>query len=558
MAFLRHDYWFSALALGVLGGTAVFGLFGGQPKIRRTPLDGWLVLFVLTAVVGWWIAPQRAWAAAKLGVLLASVLVYYLTAGLTRQRLWLVVGLLSGSTAALALYFLLAHNWQQWPADVAFLNQLGVRWMIGRPFTNLPPIHPNKTGGLLAVFLPLAGVTTWRFVQQRLWGRVTGMGLVTFISLLALLLSSSRGAWLALFLALILAWLVLRLRHRGWRWQFIWVGLLTAVVLLGMGLLASAGQLAASNLSRPLLAHQTIQLIRDYPFTGGGLVSFGPLYSQYICVIPFFFFSYAHNLYLDIWLEQGSLALLAFIGLLGGALALLLRSVVVDESNEQHLLRFGVLAGLLTLLLHGWVDDALYGTWGTPHLLLLVGLTVVLASPVRNISGAAGGPWWLPIAVMGVAAVFLYRPLLSAWYANWGAVRMAQVELAEWPLNRWDDGALAQQVDETYFRRALVWDETNGTALYRLGLVAMGRREFETAVDHLSAAHASWPAHRGIRKMLGYGYVWLGEIETAVFLLHNIPEASTELFAYAPWWVQQDRLDLARRATDAARQVQGD
>lgn len=549
MAFLAHDFWFSALTLGVLGVTAVSWLVGGQVKVRRTPLDSWLVLFLLTAVLAWWVAPKSTWAAAKFGVLLAAVLAYYLAAGLTCQRVWLAVGMLSGATAVIALYFLLSHDWQSWPADAAILTRLGLRWMAIRPFPDLPALHPNKVGGLLAVFLPLMGAALWHAARHKRWAPAMVMGLVTAVSLLALLLSSSRGAWLALLGGVVLAGAVAWWQRRGGERPWLLPGLGIVILLLGTLLLFASGNLAGGGLSRVALARQTLHLIADYPFTGGGLVSFGPLYSQYVRVIPFFFFSYAHNLYLDIWLEQGPLALLAFLGLMAGALALLRHIPAASAKDELIWLRLRVLAGLLALLLHGWVDDALYGTWGTPYLLLFAGLAVAMTPPEERIFRVRGWRTWLVVGGVGVVtAVVFHRPLLSAWYANWGAVHMAQVELDGWPMNQWDDGTLAGQVETNAFIQALRWDEANGTALYRLGLVALGRGEFETAVADLEAAHWANPQHRGIIKALGYSYVWTENHNNALPLLQQIPEAGQEMDAYAWWWEQQNQPALAQYA----------
>lgn len=555
MAFLQHDTTFSLLALAAAGVTAVFWLLRLAFTPRRTPLDGWLVLFLFTAVFAWLIAPNGHWATAKLAVLLVGTFWFYLAAALSQQRVVHAVAWLSVSMAVFALYFLLTQDWQSWPADGALLQALTARWMAIRPANSLPAMHANKTGGLLATFLPLAGVLSWQWMWQRRWLQGGGMGIVVACMSWGLLFSSSRGAWLALFCGAFLAALAIWLLAQGVKRPYVWVGTLITLVVLGPALLFTAGQLGG-GLSRLILAQQTLSLIGEYPLSGGGLVAFGPLYSQYLRVIPVFFFSYAHNLYLDIWLEQGPLALLAFLGLMLTTLHLLLRA---DRAHGA--LRFGLLAGLLTLLLHGWVDDAFYGTWGAPHLLLLAGLAVALAPatltttcpPARN----GRVPYWLVaggmVLVTVATAVFFYRPLLSAAYANWGALQMGRVELADWPTNRWDDGTLARQVDTTPFTRALAYNAHNSSALYRLGLVALGKQEFETAVACLAAAHTHNPTHRGIRKALAYSYIWLGQIETAVPLLQGIAEAPGEMTNYVSWWRAQGRNDLAQHAERAAQ-----
>jgi hypothetical protein len=119
----------------------------------------------------------------------------------------------------------------------------------------------------------------------------------------------------------------------------------------------------ASGESRLDLATSAGKLIEDYPFTGGGLRSFPGLFSQYIMVTPYFLFAYSHNFYLDIILEQGFLGGLALLVLILGSAIILARQILVDREDHQlKILGEAVFIGLIVILVHGLVDDALYGT----------------------------------------------------------------------------------------------------------------------------------------------------------------------------------------------------
>ena len=50
-----------------------------------------------------------------------------------------------------------------------------------------------------------------------------------------------------------------------------------------------------------------VELIRDVPFTGGGLDGFPGLYSSYIMINPNFISGYSHNSFLDASIQQGIL-----------------------------------------------------------------------------------------------------------------------------------------------------------------------------------------------------------------------------------------------------------
>jgi hypothetical protein len=151
--------------------------------------------------------------------------------------------------------------------------------------------------------------------------------------------------------------------------------------------------------------------------------------------------------------------------------------------------------------------------------------------------------------------IFIFRSvLLSAWYADLGAVRMSQIELYDFPSGKWDDGSqvAALYPAETLFKQSMQQNQNNRTAHHRLGLIAMLRRDFPTAVAYLENAHQLDPMHRGIRKTLSYSYVWSGQPELGFPLLIQIPESIDEMEVYVGWWETQGRIDLALRAEKMA------
>ena len=92
---------------------------------------------------------------------------------------------------------------------------------------------------------------------------------------------------------------------------------------------------------------------------------------------------------------------------------------------------------------------------------------------------------------------------------------------------------------------------------FALGLIAMLRQDFESAVTYLSAAYVADATHDGIRKSLGYSYGWSGRLESGINLLTEIPNAEQELQVYEGWWGEQDREDLAGRSAEMAAMLTG-
>ena len=247
-----------------------------------------------------------------------------------------------------------------------------------------------------------------------------------------------------------------------------------------------------------------------------------------------------------------------------------------SSTGQGDLLRWAILTGLMVASLHGLVSDVLYGNRGTPLLFLFAGLTIAVARPsqqqyswrvalVGRVSKRAhreGKQQWVMvgIAVVIASTALLYsfhKPLLASWYADLGAVQMARTELAGWPTNKWDDGSnvAALVPTEGLFHQALWLNPNNRTAHHRLGLMAVLRRDFTTAVGHLKRAYQADGDHPGIRKVLGYSHVWSGQLDHAVEVLANIPEARDEMAVYVWWWGIQGRNDLAAHAEDMVERM---
>ncbi len=581
----------------------------GGFRFRSTPLDLPLALFLATAGMGVWAAYDRGAAWAKFCLLAGAVLLFHALARQPRRSLWPLAGALFALDVLLAAFFLLAYDWVSTPVDLAAINRVGVAWMGLRPHLFSGALQADRAGDLIATLAPFGLACAFRFWQRREWPAFWLTAAGGGVALAGLLLTSSWTSWLALAVALGL-WLSWGLS--GWAAaRFSWRRPVAFAVFLlapAAALLAAVridpggwvARIVAGGLAgRAQLAANTLRLLGDYLFTGGGLAGFAGEYSQYILFIPSVYYPNSHNIYLDIALEQGLAGAAAFLVVFGGSFWLLLNGAArvtqdlageppAEAAHEPALLpveqpgmdglRRAVAAGLLVATVQGLADDPLYGGGGTPLLFALSGLAVALAQGATLPKGVRVHPrssashpmrqtrekrvWIFPLAMLLAVAAwayFFWRPVGAQWYADLGAVDMARVELANFPSGQWDDGqrlpALARA--EGLFRRALSLDEANFTAHYRLGMTAMLGRDFGAAQAHLEAAGAIQSGHRGVRKMLGLCYAWNGEFERALPLLEGIPEASVELRVYPWYWRTQGREDLARRAEQMLAVLEG-
>ncbi|MAT99377.1 MAG: hypothetical protein CL608_19735 [Anaerolineaceae bacterium] len=572
----------------------ILRIAAGHFPFRRSRFDGWLLIFGITAVIGTFTAYNNEAAAGKFWILFGAMAVYFAIATVSRRDTWLLAGATGPVGAMLAIYFVLSNNWQQWPADIPLFNRIGSLWMSIRPSLPLPVLHPNTLGGMMALLLPFTlafGIYAWRKRHIRWVQLAIVSGAVTAGGLL---FTSSIGAWLALALGLG-CWFTWeasgRLRKKlPFSQKVIFGGAMAVILLLGFVLLRfvlGAGLGQEDSATRLGLAQQTLFLIEDFALTGSGLATFPALYAQYIRVTPAFFAAYS-NFYLDIWLEQGLLAVVAMLVMLGSSFWLLFKRSAfkakkpnkedmpgtgeIIETNgrrkkrkkllpeEMVLFQWAAFVSLVVMALHGLIDDALYGDQASPLLFFAPAMVILVT---RRRKSAAVVPaavrwrrWGLGVGVTAVLLIGLFvgfrQKVQAQWYANWGALRLARVELRGWPTNQWETNTELARFDTavTLFEQALNVDPENRTANQRLGMIAMVGRDYETAVTHLEQAEATALTHRGVAKSLGYSYVWRGQFDEAVKTLAVIPESRVEMAVYSGWWERQNRLDLAGKASE--------
>lgn len=607
MRQLVRSHWFSLadLVLACLCGLLVFvrpqwggwlilialipwlaRVLSGKKPFERSGFEVPLLIFIITAGIGIWAAYDKQAAEEKFWIIGVATIIFVALVGQPKANIGGVAGLVGMMGVIIAFYFILGNDWNLQSSDLGVINRVG-RWiMTFRPAFEIPPLPPNFAGGLLAMIAPISLLYIYYSWRKRDLQMVIISGIMGFLILTALILTSSRGAFLALLTGAGI-WFVwrgslylARKSKRSVSLIFLIIISMIAIPTVWFVLAYPGGLIAlfdrlpglASGESRLDLAISAGKLIEDYPFTGGGLRSFPGLFSQYIMVTPYFLFAYSHNFYLDIILEQGFLGGLALLVLILGSAIILARQILVDREDHQlKILGEAVFIGLIVILVHGLVDDALYGDLGTPLLLLLPGIAVMLVrswqpadvtaeqpenaiKTVRDFVSMRKGLFFGGATfVIIVITFFIYqKQLLASWYANIGAVEMSRWELAGWPFDKWNADPDVSPIAsaETMFSKSLSFNANQRTSRHRQGLIAMQRRDFGTASEELERAYELDREHRGIRKSLGYAYVWDGKLDEAQMLLQEINEAEYEMGVYSWWWQELDRRDLAGQARE--------
>ncbi len=569
-------------------------LTAGHFPFERTRFDFPLSIFLLTAAVGGWAAYDQQTAWAKFWILICGVLFFYALAYQPESNLWLVVSFWCVVGISMSAYFLLTNDWSSQAEKIGILHQIGLKWASIRPALQAPPLHPNSAAGITAIMTPFSLAMGLRARREKKLVLFAGLLIGWGVLLAGLLLSASRGAWLAVCGAagVWLLWLISNSISRQFTklpsgiFIYVFVLLVCSLAVIGMfytrenDIVSLLGTIPgpASVFTRIDLAHSALNLVADFPFTGGGLGSFPGLYSQYILVVPFYYTEFSHNVFLDVAVEQGVVGLLVLIIIFTGSLHLFFSNLTRGNASDQ-LLNWVIFASFFVMLIHGLVDNVIYGRLGSPLIFVQTGMLVatnksILQKGYRRQPGEnhqikhnplsfrsvwkLWGFGFLTIICL-VLAINFCRSLLSLWYSNLGAVEMARVELTGFPAGKWEDGSNVAFLNhaERMFKKALLYDPNNHTANHRLGLIASLRRDFPSAVKYLEIAYRESMPNRGIQKVLGYNYTWIGQYDKAVEHLSHIPEARQELNIYAWWWGTQGREDLASSAEFVAARLLG-
>jgi O-antigen ligase len=590
---LTRGRWFPLVELGCVGLATILWEIGSLsaylpflialvPWVVRfavgsSPFKGWgidlaLALFIATAATAAWLACDELAAIYKFWLLVAAVLLFYAVANQPENNLWISASLISLLGVGIALYYLLTNDWGIYPSRIEILNQTGVGWMAIRPTIQSEMIHPNTVAGIIGMALPFLLASSLYALRNRKWFKLAGIGLGLLVMLLVLLMTTSRGVWIAISVASLIAvvWMISTFLARFLRWRregvFVLILILGVVIVGGLAvgytnLFPNRGAILTDNgqtTTRQEMTQGAISLIGDFPFTGAGLETFPGLFSTYFLITPNYIIPHSYNIYLDMALEQGIVALLAFVWVLAVSTILLL---FFGKSLPSHLslLRWAILASLLIVVIHSFFDDIVYDFRAAPLLFLIPGIAMALAEPSLVDAVEDRRPRfnrWVLIGTALTSLAFLLvgyianRPVMASWYANLGALQMARFDLADWNTGTWKDGSQIEGLKpaEELFIRALEYDPGNQTANHRLGLINMISRDFPAAVAHLTLAYQKEPSHRGIVKALGLSYVWNKQPDQALPLLKRIPEAEAELAIYPWWWRNQGREDLAQNA----------
>lgn len=290
------------------------------------------------------------------------------------------------------------------------------------------------------------------------------------------------------------------------------------------------------------------------------------LLSSYALLIDVPFLNHAHNLFLEIWIEQGVIGFIAFLWIVAEYYWYLW----THRTTLNYISIGGAIATSL-LLVHGLTDAPLYVSRGLPLLFVPIGFTFAAFSPPSrhksfSLASFLQRPNPVSLAVgVGLMIVIVvvilttWDHLWATWEANLGSVEEARTELGNFDSSRRQVMAVRRDTDlstaENFFELSLRTEPFNAVANRRLGMIRLAKMNIDDAIPYLEQSWSSDPDSRATRKALGYAYAWDGDYKRAAELLSPLREAGGEMETYSWWWGTQGKPDLAKRAAVMAQRL---
>ncbi|MFN2189852.1 MAG: O-antigen ligase family protein, partial [Candidatus Promineifilaceae bacterium] len=544
---------FWPLILGLLPWLARWSMTGRIGV--HSPFDWPLLVFLLTATVSLWTAFDQTAAWNKSWLIVGAMLLFFTFANWSaaggssaqRNQAWLLGSL--GSF--ISIYMLATNDWDAYPAKIGIVTAVGRAISSLRPDLPLESFHPTAMAGAMAVLIPFSAASAASAWFERNRSRLL-LGLVmVLVTTVGLVMTETRGAWIAVAVAagLVIWWLIVRsLVRRRRRRRAIFFGSIALAAAAGVLFFALVPDITEralsslpsmeSGLKRADLYRNSLALINDYPFIGAGLDNFMMLYSTYALLLHVGFSTHAHNLFMDLTIQQGVLAVFIYLWMLllmGEAVWRIMvsrkrrrrsgnqeaRSEVTaaqGESRAGGLMLAAASLSLLILVLHGIVDDTIYGS----RMLLLMFIPFAFAVPVLVKTRTPARKQQLialgfGLLILAIIAIFTWRPFSSMVRSNLAAIEQSKAELSvyhwpEWPVQDAVRAELDLSSEEEGFEKAIALNGSNTSARRRLGQIKLSLGEYDAAVEQLEAAYAQTPWDNATKQMLGEAYLVTGNV----------------------------------------------
>jgi O-antigen ligase len=249
-----------------------------------------------------------------------------------------------------------------------------IYWAIPSPgYTFGPYVNHNHYAGLMEMLIPLAVASALPAIHKH--PSAVLLGVAALVPIASLLLSGSRGGFIALVVEVLLAAILIFLcgprRARKAAASVGGLAIIAAVVLFfWMAPRQTAERLATmadathspevALADRLAPAKDSLRIFRDHPWLGAGLGSFETVFPRYQSFPSDFTWDHAHNDYAEALAETGAAGGTLILCALGLFFWLAFRNLHERLRHRAGWIQLGAALGCCGLLVHSLVDFNLH------------------------------------------------------------------------------------------------------------------------------------------------------------------------------------------------------
>ena len=255
-------------------------------------------------------------------------------------------------------------TWQ----DVSKLNP---EQIMTRVYGTLKPLNPNLLGGYFVAGLPALYATLATFLADKKYKCVLIAGIFALISTVALVLTGCRGSYLGL-LAIMGGTFLVSAKYLWQNYKAIYISivggciaLITSAILLSTSLRARVLSIFAmrqdsSNSFRFNVYQSSFNMFKENWLLGIGVgnKNFREIYGIYMRT-GFDALS-AYNVCLEIAVESGIFALVAFLGFLITALIDSIKIIIKSTDTKKVIFLSAATISICAMMVHGLVDTVFF------------------------------------------------------------------------------------------------------------------------------------------------------------------------------------------------------
>ncbi len=336
-------------------------------KPVSTPLNLPLYLFALLGFLSVLISPSVSLSLkAFFSKLLKIIILYFIVVEAVNSKKKVAVILITFLFSAIIVG---VDGIFQLIRGVDFIRQYPTISRISGPFDN-----PNNLAAWLTAVVPPCLCLLY-FGGKNLSKKIKPLLFFSTIILVAcLVLTYTRGAWIAVTLSLILTGILLKSK------KLVIITILAVTLLLFFSTKSvkerTVSIVTDSQNIRTGLWQEAAMIIKDFPFLGCGL-------NAYSIVAPKYKIAegggvYPHNSYLQMAAETGLLGLGAFLWIIVTVFENSLANLKKINDKFYNALLIGLLAGLFAFLAHSFVDTNFYSLQFRYLMWFIIGLIVAV------------------------------------------------------------------------------------------------------------------------------------------------------------------------------------